>query len=116
MRQQQKELLDIQTNANEADNSDSSNRKIVDREQYKGTYIWIIGIDEGWFAAIGEHRVTAIMNTKEEIIKLLENKEWETIGLVIAVMMSGIEKEITERMWRKIEDKMNSDRRIMPTL
>lgn len=96
-------------NAEEANNSNSS-KKLIEREEWKKSGIWIIETEEGCFAAIGNNRITDIHEHKEAIEDILEEKDWNILLLSIAVIAAKIGDEIEDRLWRKIEDKLNNER------
>lgn len=73
MKTTQAELLASQTNANEPDNSNSSN-EIHHREQVPNTPFWIIGNEtKGYILVMGKHKLTETKQTPDAVKKLLKN-------------------------------------------
>lgn len=78
------ELLSSQTNAgNESSNNSTSGKKnhqLREREQVGDTPFQIVGSEEdGYFLAIGRLRITEGGETKEELLRKLEVRDWELI-------------------------------------
>lgn len=65
-------------------------------EPYKNTPFWIRGSDEGWYITLGEYRVSDLLNSKEDAIKLLKNRDLVLIlNSISSIMhkMLGLKKE-----------------------
>lgn len=92
-------------NANEANNSNSS-KKIIEREQIDESIIWLIGVEEGWFAAIGDKRITEIYKNKEELEELINKKDWNLITAMLTIMAEGVSRELEASIWKKIDEKL----------
>lgn len=87
---QNSELLQLQTNAQEQENSKDSG-KIIEREKVEGTPFELIKVDEkGWFLAMGKHRFTEPVENKEEILKSLEGVPWDYVMNVIMVVVEYV--------------------------
>lgn len=95
----QKELLHTQTST-ENQNTNNKNSdlpsQLVEKEKYEGTGFHIVGNKEqGYFVALGTYRLTR-MQTKEECITMIENKDYE---LILGLIGASIEadKKATEQ-------------------
>lgn len=90
----QGELLQLQTNAPEKENNKDYSRTW---EPINNTPFVYVRTDEGKeFLAMGNKRITDY-NTKEELIRMVNEKDWDLILNTVIVIMSEIkEKEMTE--------------------
>ena len=80
-----KEELNIQTNAEKQNNSNST---LVEIDNIEGTPFKMVTTEEGSFAAYGNNRITDYMD-KEELIKKIEQKDWNLLGtFVISIINS----------------------------
>lgn len=86
----QKELLQSQTNVDEFQDKPNSSNLVI-REEIKGTPFHLINYNnEGWFVALGKYRMTETGKDKEELIKMVENKDWTLILDTIAVLTENV--------------------------
>lgn len=91
--EKQSELLKSQTNADQADNSNSTSEPLIIREKIKGTPFWIIGDQDGWGIVLSNYRLTRIHQTKEAALKELEDEKWNLIMRMASIIF---EKQIEE--------------------
>lgn len=103
------ERLDIPTNVEDQNNSTSS-KKLIERWEWEKSGIWITKTEEGYFAAIGNNKITDTYQNREDIEAKLIDKDWDLLLLAIAVIASKIGDEIENKVWMKIEDKLNQER------
>lgn len=98
METNQKDILNIQTNAEENQNSKNySNNEIIHREQIENSPLFIIGNNiEGYFLTFGKYRITERKNTIVEIRKEIEEDKWNIIIRLISTMI-----EITDQIKEK---------------
>lgn len=94
----QKELLSTQNNAEGIHNS----KPLIEREEIPNTPFKIIHLQEKWFIVMGDHRLTELYNTKEEVLEYFHNHMWETIIHVILLVIDykqewqNLQKKTTE--------------------
>lgn len=69
-------------------NNKQSGEQIIIRDEYKG--IPLIGLAEGWFAALGTKRLTDYFKTKEELIKHIDNRPFELVVTLAAAVAEEI--------------------------
>lgn len=87
----QEELLQLQTNAPEKENNLDYSRIW---EPLEGTPFAYVQTEEGKeFLAMGNKRVTDY-KTKEELLKMVENKDWDLILNAVVVIVKGMEENI----------------------
>lgn len=103
------ELSTIQMSAENQNNLNSS-KKLIERWEWEESGIWVIKTEEGYFAAIGNNKITETYEDRESVEIKLREKHWDILLLSIAVIGSKIGDEIEDRIWRKIEDKLNNER------
>lgn len=91
----QAEILAAQTGGQQT----SKNTQLVSREQWEDSPLTICGIEEGnkWFIALGIRRVTDYYQTKDEIITLLKEKQWELIIIIIAAVTEDTVRYLKEQ-------------------
>lgn len=94
-----KELLHIQTsteNQNTNNQKSPDSEQLYEREKYPDTGFHVIGNkEEGYFVALGTYRLTK-MQTKEECITMIENKDYELILGLIGASIDA-DKKATEQ-------------------
>lgn len=87
MNNKQAELLASQTNAENPDNSISDSKPLIEKEPFPGTPFWLIGNqDNGYFLAMGQHKLSNNFNTKQQVREFLLYNQWDiilTMNLVI---------------------------------
>lgn len=90
----EKQQENIGTNAKETDNLEYY------REEIEETPFAIIKKENKYWAIMGDHRVTEEKQTREEVIEIIENKEWRFLTTVIAVIVDKIltHKEVEKRI------------------
>ena len=64
------------------------NSEILEREAISGTPFWIIGNHiDGYFLAFGKYRLGDVKNTKEEILKYLNEEMWTILGFYTGILI-----------------------------
>lgn len=88
----QRELLQSQTNAEDQDNSKSS--EIIHREQFEDSPIWIVGTEEkGYFATLGKYRLIEPKETPEAVkLYLMDNYYTVTITIITTICKTIMEE------------------------
>lgn len=86
MRQEQSELLQLQTSARK-ERSSNSGDKIIERKQYGETVIWIIGKEGEYFATIGKYKLSNSYETMDEVEEMLDGTDWHSVINAIAIMI-----------------------------
>lgn len=95
----QKELLHLHTGSEEQNNQHSSNQQIINKEHVEGTGFDIIHYDQhGYWLVIGHYRVSETKKTKEELIKLIETKDWDLLIGVIGAAMQANQDQIDAQL------------------
>lgn len=78
-------------------NEKQTPEKHITNEEIKDTPFRIIHTEEiGWFAALGQHRVTETFKTKKEVEKEIDKPTWRTITNVMVTIATQVQ-EIAER-------------------
>lgn len=78
-----------QDTANETNKQNSSsNNQIIERGDYKG--IQTVGLEQGWFAAMGQKRLTLYYPTKEALHKYLDEKPYELMVVIAAAVTEEV--------------------------
>lgn len=98
--------MNTQLNTEENQNNKQSGKKIIERTQIENSYIYVLETEDGAFGVIGDKRITEVMETKEDVITYIEEKNWDTLGAIIAVLTEAMIKENEERLWVKINSKL----------
>lgn len=86
---------DVTNQNNSNSNSKNSDPKdqLVYNEDYMQTGIWIRGSENtGYFATIGNHRVSDIMEDADTVRTQLDSTDWRTLLSVICVLAENITK------------------------
>lgn len=89
------ELLNIQSNASEADNSVSSNQNedVTRYRTVENTPFAIVLQDNKWRIVMGLHIVSIMeFDTQDEAIKYINKKEWELLFNACAAYIQVIEE------------------------
>lgn len=69
------------------------NKELFKRKMLTNNGIMVVGNDErGYFAGIGNSRISEVYETYQEVEELVEKKDWEIIGAYVAVMIEGYMK------------------------
>lgn len=85
----QQELLLQQTNSdNHKENN--NNTKITDREQIGDSPFWALMVNNKWFLALGDSRITEPYDTKEQAIERLDLDKWKIIMQLIIIFIEKI--------------------------
>lgn len=66
---------------------------IIEREQIENTPFWALRIENGWFLALGDNRLTPPYKTKKECIEHLDKHKWQVIMQVALIMSKVKQKE-----------------------
>lgn len=69
-------------------NNENSSEQIIIRDTHKG--LPIVGLPEGWFAALGTKRLTDYFKTKEELIKHIDERPFELVVTLSAAVAEEI--------------------------
>lgn len=89
----QKELLNTQLNAKETHKENYGN-KIIERIPVENTPFTALYVQEqGWFLALGIHRVTELCETKEQAVDMLRIKMWDIVGALALILIDFKEKQ-----------------------
>ncbi len=64
----------------------SENTELIERKELKDTPFVMVGTEQGWFGAIGKHRITELKETEKEVKKELEEVTWNRIVQVILIV------------------------------
>lgn len=74
----QRDILNIQNNAEETHKSESG--ELIKRKQMENTPFWIIGDDEtGYFGTLGKYQITERYPTQEAVQNHIETQTWDII-------------------------------------
>lgn len=107
------EQLSMQNNLNSAEENHNSNssKTIIEREQVNGSPFWLIRIDRGWFLAMGEQRLTEVMETKNEIYLWMDSNRWQLIFNMIATICEIIlDRQELEAKIKALQDKFTEEK------
>lgn len=67
---------------------------IVEKENIKDTPFWLLKIEQGWFLAMGDNRLSEIYKTKKEALNHLEKNHWNIIMQLILIVEKTLKKEV----------------------
>lgn len=86
-----KELLNLQTSAEEKQNKEKSS-ELLERERIENTPYTIIGNQEkGYFLAFGKYKVIENKPTKQEVRDELEKRKWFVMMDTVVCILDMIE-------------------------
>jgi hypothetical protein len=77
------ETLNIKTNVDLLDNTNSSNEELKEVTTIDETPFAIVKIKEGYIGVIGQHRITEVYLSKEILEKELKEFSWNRVTQVI---------------------------------
>lgn len=80
------QLLSTQQNANE---TKQESGKIIDFLEIEGTPFKIVVTEKKYFIAIGNQRMTELMDSYNECIEYLEENQWDMTTKLIAFMLDN---------------------------
>ncbi len=86
-----KELSNTQTNVETSDKQ-NSNYELFESEQLNETPFTIIKANEKYFGVLGNHRVTELFDTKEEVETELKDVTWNRVLQVIWAVVEKFTK------------------------
>lgn len=91
-------------NLNREDFSMKDNKELFKRKTLTTNGIMVIGNDErGYFAAIGNSRISEVYETYQEVEEKVADKDWEILGAYVAVMIEGYNRLEREKFLGKPE-------------
>lgn len=93
----QRDRLELQTTAQEKENSKVSS-ELIEREEVEGTPFQLVNVGKGWFLALGRHRLTEMgEESKEELIAKVVNKDWYLVlDTIVALTMAIGQDDMTK--------------------
>lgn len=95
--QGQRELLQSQISANEADKLPSS-EPLIYRESVEGTRFIIVGNEEtGYFVTFGKYQVSQKVPTIQQAREQVANKDWDIIMAMMAVTVEHLHYELKHK-------------------
>lgn len=84
------EQLQLQTNVQEQENSNESG-DLIQRIPIEGTPFTAIKLEHTkWFLAIGKNRITEPNYEYEELLRMIDNKNWELIVNTVLVIVENM--------------------------
>lgn len=90
----EKQSTQEESSTNAQNKENSVNYSVINREQVENSPFWIITIeDKKHFIALGNTRCTEPTENKEELIQMIEEKDWNLLFQVIVVINKMIAKE-----------------------
>lgn len=92
----QSTLKDMNTYANENQNKDNSSELVQGLEQVGESPFMLVTTIEGSFLALGEHRVTDMMDI-QEAREMVEKKSWALIGALFTVMQNKLNNQLNQK-------------------
>lgn len=82
--QKQKDILNTQLNVGETLNYlSNSEETLITREPVKGSPFVTVKIDNKYFLALGDARITELFETKEQVYEYLKDNLWNIIGVYV---------------------------------
>lgn len=89
------DISQLQTNVNGKgrQNSGKKNKELVKREQIEGTPFEIITTNKKHFIGMGSYRMTSEVENKEELIKMIQDKEWSLIIQTISAVWDAMNRK-----------------------
>ena len=86
------ESENLYTNEEELDKPNSNSEQLFTTEHLENTPFTMINQDEKWFGVIGEHRISEMHKTKEELEEDLKQISWNRIVQVLWAINTKINK------------------------
>lgn len=84
---------------NDPNKSISESKEAFKRKTLTTNGLMVIGNDErGYFAGIGNSRISEVYKTWEEVEQLVKDKDWEILGAYIAVIVESYMRIRDEQM------------------
>lgn len=113
----QKELLELQTNAEKVNNSESG--KLIERIEVKGTPLIVVGSAEsGYIVTLGKYQVTRRFLNKEDAIEAVNSRDYELLMSIISVCTTDIinqmEAERAESLLMGVDTKFQTEKEKRP--
>lgn len=72
----------------------SKNTELIEKHQIENTPFWILGNkDDGYFLAMGKHRLCDLQKTKEQVQDYYNQHQWELIMQVAMIVFTDLYTE-----------------------
>lgn len=100
----QRELLASQTNAENPDNSTSSEH-LIEKEQIPKTPFWVVGNKEkGYFLTYGKWKITDNFQSMEEAKTALHEEQWHIMTILAGIIADELLQKTRKQEMNKITD------------
>lgn len=84
--------MNIRTNAKKTDKENSSS-KLIEREEVENSPFTIVSEEgKGHYVIMGDYRLTEATENKEELIKDINEKNWNFLTTVIGTLIDAIDR------------------------
>lgn len=89
----QGDTLRTQNNVEETPKSNS----LIEREEIPNTPFKLIHLQDKWFMVLGDHRLSQLYDTKEEVLDYFKTHMWETIIHIVIIIADE------KKLWQELE-------------
>lgn len=97
------EQQNLQSSVENQISNDFSN-KIIVNEKMEGTPFRIVGTEQGWFIALGNHQLTEILPEREDAEIIVSTRDWNLILATISAAMNTKDRIIAEEIQRRRQE------------
>lgn len=89
LKQSQKTAENLNTQLNVEESHSLNSTELVKMNDIENTPFKLVTVERGSFIAYGNNRLSSLMPTKEEALKIVEEKNWDFLGsFIISVITS----------------------------
>lgn len=93
MSKEQRDILKLQTNAEETHNSQSSDQ-LIEREQIEGSPLWIVKIQNTYNLIMGQYKLNETpFESKKQILDYVKKEMWNIITRIIVIISNNLAKD-----------------------